>query len=504
MRIKNSIKNTIIAFISNFLTIIVGLISQAVFIKTLGEEYLGINGLFSNIISMLGIVELGIGSAIIYNLYKPIAENNILKINSLMYFYKKCYNVIAVIVLLIGLSLIPFLDLFIKDLTIDTNINLIYILFITDVFASYILSYKRSIINANQKNYIVNLIHIGYLIILNLLQIIILVLTKNYYIYLIIKIVMRLLENIILTLTANKLYPYLNEKKENLDLDTKNDVFKKVKALFFHKIGTFVVLGTDNLIISKFLGIVQVGLYSNYSLIFDAVQKLFGQIIGVLTPSVGNLLVEKNKEKSFEVFKRIRFLNFWIATFTGSSILILMDSFITIWIGEKYILPFLVLSVLVFDYYQKSMRASYAVFKEAAGIYYEDRFVPLIESTLNIVASIILLHYFSLAGVFLGTIVSSLALWCYSYPKFVYKGLFDKSYLSYTKETFGYIFAFIMIASLTFFLSHGITYNNIYLKFTSNVLLAIMVPNVILLMIFHKSENFKYYVNLIKKLFKRG
>ena len=153
MRTKNSIKNTSVSFITNLLTIVIGLIAQGIFIKILGSEYLGINGLFSNIISMLGIVELGVGSAIIYHLYKPIVEEDIKKVKALMNFYKKCYTIIALIILTIGLMIIPYLNLFIEEVTIDINISLVYILFIIEIVCSYLLSYKRSIINANQKNY---------------------------------------------------------------------------------------------------------------------------------------------------------------------------------------------------------------------------------------------------------------------------------------------------------------------------------------------------------------
>lgn len=307
MRTKNSIKNTIVSFGSNLLTIIIGLVTQAIFIKILGSEYLGINGLFSNIISMLGIVELGVGSAIIYHLYKPIAENDTKKVKALMNFYKKCYNIIALIILILGLMITPYLRFFIEDVTVDINIPLVYIMFIIEIVCSYLLSYKRSIINANQKNYLVNFIHIGYLIILNALEIVILILTKNYYLYLGLKIVMRILENVGITLLANKLYPYLKDNDEKLDEPTKKDIFQKVRALFFHKIGGFIVLGTDNIIISKFIGIIEVGLYSNYYMIIDAVEKLFGQVIRVITPSVGNMLVSESKEKVLKYSKELDF-----------------------------------------------------------------------------------------------------------------------------------------------------------------------------------------------------
>lgn len=498
MRTKNSIKNTSVSFITNILTIIIGLIAQAIFIKILGNEYLGINGLFSNIISMLGIVELGVGSAIIYHLYKPIAEEDIKKVKALMNFYKKCYTIIALVILTIGLMITPYLSLFIEEVTIDINISLVYILFIIEIVCSYLLSYKRSIINANQKNYLVNFIHIGYLVILNILEIMILVLTKNYYLYLGLKIVMRILENVGITILANKLYPYLKNNNERLDENTKKDIFKKVKALFFHKVGGFIVLGTDNIIISKFIGIIEVGLYSNYYMIIDAVEKLFGQVIKVITPSVGNMLVKENAEKSFEIFKRVRFLNFWIATFSGISLLVVMNSFITVWIGSKYLLTTCVLIVLVLNYYAKSMRSCHMIFKEAAGIYYEDRYIPLLESTLNIVASLILLKYFGLAGVFMGTIISSLALYCISYPKYVYKKLFNRGYLNYTKETLGYLSIFLVLAVITFKISRLIVINNAFLSLVINCLIAVIIPNLVLLIIFWHTDNFKYYLNLLK------
>lgn len=504
MRKTNSLKNIIGSMASNIITIIIGLVAQALFIKILGSEYLGLNGLFSNVITMLGIVELGVGNAIIYNLYKPIAENNINKIKSLMNFYKKSYRIIAGIVLIVGIAIIPLLPFFVEEVTIDINIDLVYFLFLIDVVCSYLLSYKRSILYANQKNYIINFIHIGYTILLNIFQLLILYFTKDYYLYLIIKIVMRILENLVISKIADRKYSYINEKADKLDKETEKDIFTKVKALFFHKIGSFIVLGTDNIIISKLLGLATVGLYSNYYLIINAIQTVFGQIIASFTASVGNMLVTENKEKCYDVFKRIRFFNFWIAVFSSTSLLTIMDSFISIWIGKKYILPSIVLCVLVFNLYQKLMRNTYSSFKEAAGIFYEDRFVPLIESALNIIFSIVLCKWFGLAGVFMGTIISGLALWCYSYPKYVYKKIFNRSYKDYAKETLGYIMLFILIASGTYHIATIINFSNIYLEFVSNIVISLIVPNILLILVFCKTDNFEYYLDLLKSVVKRN
>ena len=501
-RKKSSFKNMITAVSSNVLTIIVGLVAQAVFIKILGSEYLGLNGLFSNVISMLGIVELGMGSAIIYNMYKPIAEENHEKIKSLMQFYKKSYRIITLIISIIGIMIIPFIKYIvdIESVTVGINVYLVYILFLLETICSYILSYKRSMLYANQKEYITNIIHMGYTILVNTMQLTFLYFTHDYYLYLIIKVMMRLVENIVISSYVNRRYSYLLDNNvTKLDSKTEKDIFQKIKALFFHKIGTFIVSGTDNIIISKYLGLVTVGLYSNYYMIINAVQTVINHIIQATRASVGNLLVTESKTKQFDIFNKIRFVNFWISCFSSICIFVIMDSFITIWIGYKFVLPTKVLLVLVINFFIVSSRSTYGAFKEAAGIFYEDRFVPIIESLLNIVLSIIFVKKFGLMGVFMGTIGSGLVLWCYSYPKYVYNKLFGRKISDYMKETIYYFIIFILIAGFTYSLAILISFDNVYLQFISNVLIALIVPNVIMLLLFSKDENFKYFINMIKR-----
>lgn len=501
-RKKSSFKNMITAVSSNVLTIIVGLVAQAVFIKILGSEYLGLNGLFSNVISMLGIVELGMGSAIIYNMYKPIAENDHEKIKSLMQFYKKSYRIITLIISIIGIMIIPFIKYIvdIESITVDINVYLVYILFLLETICSYILSYKRSMLYADQKEYITNIIHMGYTVLVNTMQLTFLYFTHDYYLYLIIKVMMRLVENIVISSYVNRRYSYLLDNKvTKLDSKTEKDIFQKIRALFFHKIGTFIVSGTDNIIISKYLGLVTVGLYSNYYMIINAVQTVINHIIQATRAGVGNLLVTESKTKQFDIFNKIRFVNFWISCFSSICIFVIMDSFITIWIGYKFVLPTKVLLVLVINFFIVSSRSTYGAFKEAAGIFYEDRFVPIIESILNIVLSIIFVKKFGLMGVFMGTIASGLVLWCYSYPKYVYNKLFGRKISDYMKETIYYFIIFILIAGFTYSLAILISFDNVYLQLISNVLIALIVPNVIMLLLFSKDENFKYFINMIKR-----
>ena len=498
MRSVNSIKNAITAMASNIVSILIGVVAQAIFIKVLGAEYLGVNGLFTNIVSMLGIVELGIGSAIIYNLYEPVAKKNIKKIKSLMRFYKTSYRIIAVIVFLIGIAIIPFLGDIVGEVNIDINITLIYILFLIDIVASYLLTYKRSILYANQKTYITNIVHIIYLITMNIAQIIVLLLFKNYIVYLAIKIIFRILENIIITIIANKRYPYINGNDvKPIEKEIKKDIITKVKGLIFHKIGTFVVLGTDNIIISRFLGVVTVGLYSNYNMIIQAVSNLFLQIFDSLTASVGNLLTEHNREKSYQIYKNMLMTNSVLFTFAATEIICLIEPFIKIWIGDEYLLPYTVLVVLILNFYIQGMRKTCLVFKMAAGIFHEDRYYPIIESIINIVVSVLLVKLIGLEGVFIGTIISSLPVILISYPVYVYMPIFKKSYFTYLKENAYYYSIAFLTVLISVLAVNLIPIANPFIKIVVNAIISIITFMIIQFICFHKKEEYKYLKNMI-------
>lgn len=499
MRTIYALKNMISSLSSHFISMFLGFVSQAIFVRTLGSEYLGINGLFSNIVSMLSVVELGIGSAIVYNLYKPIAEDDRESIKTLMQLYKKCYRIIALIILLIGILIIPFLKILVGETTIqDNTILLIYILFIVDTVCSYLLTYKRSMLYANQKNYIIDIIHIFYLLILNTVQIVILLSTKNYILYLSFKIIMRLLENIVITLVVNRQYAYLLDKDiKKIDKITLNGIIKKVKGLIVHKIGVFLVAGTDNIIISTFLGVSTVGFYSNYYMIINAISTIVNQIFTSFKASIGNLLVASDFKKNYEVFRRLQFINFCFAMISSIGEFIVMESFIKIWVGQEYILSKLVLITLCINNYIYITKLCSSNFQEAAGIFYEDRFVPIIESVVNIVFSIVFLKIFGLAGVFMGTICSNLITHIYSYPKFVYERLFKQKRIQYYKDTLKYFIITLGIALITYLLSSFITINNDLLQVIIRILLVLIVPTISVITIFHNTKEYQYFFNLL-------
>lgn len=502
MRTENSIRNAIVSMVMVILTSLIGLVAQKIFINILGAEYLGINGLFTNIISMLGIVELGIGPAIIYNLYRPIKEKNIKKIRSLVFFYKKAYTIIAILVLIIGLLFIPFLPFIIKDISISDNIVIIYILFLIDTFVSYLIAYKQSILYANQENYIINIIHICYLIIMNILQLGILYMTQNYYLYLIIKIVCRFGENYAIDLVSKKKYPKVFEgTPEKLDTKTSKGIFQRTKGLIFHKLGNFIVDGSDSIVISAFLGIKLVGLYTNYNLVLTAINNLMTHVFSAVTASVGNLLIEPEKEKKYKVFQNIFFINFLISAIISILFLCVIQPFVKIWIGEQYLLSTFVIIILSICLYIKSMIKTMNTFKEAAGIFYEDRFVPLAQSIINVVFSIILLHFFGMAGVFMGTIISYLLLHFYSYPKYVYKSIFSQNLRKYFIQFFKYFILTIIIGLISFYIVNVITFSNILIQIIFNIVISFILINLIIFIFFHSTEEYNYCLQLIKNFF---
>lgn len=502
MRTNNSIKNIIVALFSNIIIILIGFISQKVFIITLGKEYLGLNGLFSNILSILSVVELGFGSAIIFHLYTPIAENDENKINLLLNLYKKTYRLISGIIFILGICLLPFIYKIVGKISITDNLYLLFFLALLEIVVSYLLTYKRSILYADQKTYIINIVHALYTLFLNITEIVLLLKTNSYILYLVVKIIFRIIENVVITIIANKKYSFIKQKpKGSISSELKKDIFTKVKGLLLHTIASALVLSTDNLIISKLFGVVIVGLYSNYYMIINAINVLISQAFNSITATIGNLLIENNKEKSYEVYKNILFFNSWIYCITGTCLLCLMEPFISIWIGKDFILPTSILVTLVVNYYIQGMRKTNARFKEAAGIFYEDRFIPIIESIINLILSIILGKIFGLIGVFIGTICSALVLYLYSYPIFVYKRLFNQSYKNFLIKHLYYLFISNISAIIAFFGCKFITINNIYLKMIICLIISITLPSIIYYIFFRNSNEFKYYKNLILKIF---
>ena len=502
MRTKNSIKNVSVSIAMSITTFLVGFIFQKAFVVMMGTEYLGLNGLFTNILSILCVTELGFGSAIVYNLYKPLADNEHKIVISLITFYKKIYLIIATIILILGITMVPFIPIIVGN-TIIKHVRLLFFISLIDIVASYLLTYKRSILYADQKNYVINIIHIIYIIVFNTLSILILYLTHNYILFLLFKIICRVCENVAINIYVTKNYDYITMKGEKVPKEVKKDIFTKVKGLLFHNLGSAVVMGTDNIIISKMFGLITVGLYSNYYVIINSITNLITQFFQSITASVGNLLIENDSEKNYLVYKRILFVNSIIYCIITAGLLSGINTFVEVWMGKEYLLSIDIIIVLLVNFYIQGMRKTNSVFKNAAGIFYEDRMIPIVEAVLNIVFSIVLGKIWGLKGIFAGTIISAAAQFLYSYPILVYKKLFDRKYKNFIIDNFKYFITDFIIVAVSFIITTKISVGNIFLSLIIKEICTLLVCIIILIPLYCKKDEYKYYVNLFTSKLKK-
>lgn len=500
-RREKSAKNLIYAWLNQGVMLIMNIVVRMVFVRVLSKEYLGLSGLFGNIISLLSLAELGIGTAIIYSLYEPLASNDQIKINSLMKFYQKVYRIIGLVILLAGFILSPYLSLFIREMPDIPELKEIYILFVINSAISYFFSYKGSLITADQKDYIVKKIKLIITLVMYVLQVLALFITKNYILFLWIQIGSTLLQNILYTCAANYIYPFLDVKTaQKLDDDSYHLIFKNTKALIFHKIGEIVKFSTDNLIISKFVGLVEVGLYSNYTMIQQALTNILAQIFASITASVGNLGVTEDCEKKYEVFRKVFFLNGWIFGFCSIAFLCLAQDFIGLFFGESFILNNSVLLLIVLNFYLVGMRKSTLTFRDAFGLFWQNRYMPIAEAGINLFISLMLVKKYGIAGVLWGTALSTLLLpwWVEPYILFRYgmkRGTksYWGQYWKYTAVTAGALFATWKVCEL-------ISLKQSLLLLGLKLILCVIIPNTIYYVIFGKTDEFCYYKEFLKSM----
>lgn len=510
MRTKNSINNIISALAGQSISLIVIFISRIIFVNTLGVEYLGINGLFTNIIGVLSLFELGIGNAIIYSLYKPIAINDEAKVKALINLYAKIYRIIGIAILIMGLLITPFLDNIIKNKPDVPHLNYIFILYLINSVITYFYAYKRSLIMANQKNYIINIIHYIILILLNIAQIILLFTTRNYTLFILCQLLFTIIENVWITTKANRLYPFIKNKTiQKIDTHTTGEIFKNVRALLIHKIGDVVVFGTDNIIISSFVGINMVGLYSNYTLIITTLRSILGQIFVSITASVGNLHAQADVNKKFTIFNATFFMNFWLYGFLSICLWILLNPFIELWIGKEYLLSESVVFLIVFNFYLNGMRRSTLTFRDAMGLFWNDRYKPIAEVVINLICSLLLVKNLGIFGVLLGTLISTLTTCFWIEPYVLYKYGFHQPVRKYFVKYFGYTVVVIISGYLTG-LSCIVFTGTSLLSILNRAIVCVIISNAVFFFVYRKTNEFKLLFSIFvaflnrKKSFTKG
>lgn len=503
MRLQNSIKNIIFNLSNNIITSILGFISRTIFIYTLGKSYLGISALLQNVFGLLAISELGLSTAIGFSLYKPLAEKNNRLVNTLMTIYKKAYRVIGVVILFLGIILYKYLDFFVDPNQQPKEILYIYFLYLANIVVGYFLSYKTTLISSDQKGYKLVPIQIKISVITLLVQIVYLLLFKEYLGYLAIQIISSILMNYIQNRFITKQYDYINfNSKDKLPKEEKILIIKNISGLMITKIGDFCVNSTDNLIISKFVDLASVAIYSNYILIREMINGYIRILFNSITASLGNLIAEGDEKKSLEVFNIIFFISFVVYSFEAVSFICLFNPFIEdLWIGKDYLFSFNIVLAIVINNYLTGLRVPIITMKSAAGIYIEDAWVPFGFAIINLGASIILGKYLGVFGVILGSIIGSLCTADWFRPIIIFKKVFKVSVWNYFKNYFKYILLGCLYMFISVEICNMIIIPNIFIKFILKCFVCLIVPNLISIVLFFNTSEFRYLFNIVKNIF---
>lgn len=501
MRTQKSVINMATALISQFIIILLGFISRKVMIDSIGVEYLGINGLMSNILTILSLAESGIGTAMVYALYKPLADNDITKVKALMNFYKNSYRALAIFTALIGLSIFPFLRILMKDNTVE-NSGIIYLMFLFSSVCSYLYSYKVSMNNADQNKYLSTIFNTVTQILVLIAKILILYLTKNYLLFLSLDIGSTIIKNIVFSRMMDKRYPYLKDKsKVKLDYESRKELYANIKALFFGKMGYILSTCSDNLVISSMISLKTVGLYSNYTTLTSSVTGFVEIFISSIGASLGNLMAKESEDKIYGIFKVTMFVNFWIYGFSSICLFCLSEPFIVLWLGKEYIMGRGILFLIVFNFLIGGLMAPIDSIKSAAGLYKPDRFIPIMEAIVNLLLSLLLVKSLGLVGVFVGTLLSTILFSFWIKPVVVYKYIFINKTLSvYFIDIIKKILFIILVGSICSIIGDILFLEYTILNFVGRMIICLVIPNILIVLLNYKSNEFKYLLNIIKPI----
>ena len=505
-RTAKSFKNTIFGVAGMFCSLIVSFATKSIFVRLLGAEYNGVNGLFTNILQVLNLAELGFATSISYALYKPLKAGDERTTAALMSYFAKIYRIIAIVVTVAGCCCIPFLQYLIaEDISeLSFTINQLrgyFAMFLANTVCSYLLAYKRTIITADQNNYLVTNVDNTFNILLNIVQIILLLIYKNFYAYLATMIAKTVINNLVLHIIASKKYPYLHTyRKEKLSKIEKSAIFKNVQAAFLHRIGTVIIFSTTSIVISAFVSLVDAGKYSNYILIVNNVNMFINIIFNSVTASIGNLCVDESEERQYDIFKKIRYLAFFAAVFSYVCYIILFNPFIEIWVGGDMVMSMWVVFAISLNAMVGYLRKAVNAFKDAKGMFRNDWYKPLLEAGVGIGLAIGLSYVWGTFGVIIGYTLATIFIAVPIENYVLFRQGLHKPFLNQLLILVGVTaFAFAVGAAGYFigtFIPSGIGW------FVLRFIFAVVFAAGAFILVTIKTPEFRYYKNLALRILK--
>ena len=510
-RTRNTVINIITSFAAQGITIFLSFAVRTVFIHTLGTTYLGVNSLFSDILSMLSLTELGLDTAMAFKLYKPLAEKNTPRLRVLMKFYRLAYMVVAGVFIVLGLILIPLLPFFIKDFytlaELGINANLIFILYLFQSATSYLFMASRAaIIRADQKNYITTSVGMVVLIIRNVVQIISLKVFCSFIIYTVVTLFFSIVQNIITGLLAKRMYSDVFEKTDDkMSLVELRSTFKDLGALFVYKVNSVVVKATDNLVLSKFIGITIIGLYSTYLLFYSAIKSLLSNIYSSCKASMGNLFATSSIEKQYTFFELMNFISILLYGTACIGIAICSNELIECWLGLEYVLAQPIPMLIGIEILFAGIQINLGQIRNITGLYKQMWYRPIIGIIINIIVSIALVFPLGIKGVIIGTITSYLFANFLVDPRIIHTYYFKniKPVSYYYKKNILYLVVIGAIGIANYYLCKITLPSQGWLSVIVHILICGVVTPIALYVIFRNTKEVKYLKTIVKSIIQK-
>ena len=480
-------------------TMIMATVCRMVCTRVFVADYLGVTGLFGNVIGMLSLAELGIGTAIVYALYEPIAKNDTKKITTLVRFYGKCYRIIGVVVFAVGMALLPFMDLIIKEKpAINESYNLIYIILLFNTASTYFFSYRGSLLVAAQKNYLLTIFSNVMAVIQNIIQIVVIICWKNYIAYLVVSVLAVFANNVFSYWLTKKHYPFIADKNiVPLQKEEKRSLLRNVYSLTINKIGGILVNSIDNIIITYLQNLASVGLLSNYTLFSSNISAVLGIVFNSLVAGVGNHNVLESKERKLSMFYSINLANFWLYGWAAIGICVVSTDFVQLLFGENYLLPPEIPLIVAVNFYMLGMQSAVGTYFSTNGLFSHCRYLVLLTAGINLVASLLLGKYIGLFGVLLASAISRAFTNTWYNPYAVFKYVFELPFRLYVKRYIAYLVILVATGAVCWALCSLVNISliaNAVIKF----LICCVVPNAVFFLLFRKSEEFKTLTGFVR------
>jgi len=502
-RTKNASRNMFFGSILKIYQLLVPFVMRTAMIYFLGVQYLGLNSLFSSVLQVLNLAELGVGSAMVYSMYKPIADDDTDTICALMRLYKIYYRIIGLVVCVAGLILLPFIPYLIKgEVPPDINVYILYVLNLGATVLSYwLFAYKNSILQAHQRTDMISKVMLVTETVKYILQFVILAIFHNYYLFVIVLLLSQVLTNIFTAFVANRMYPQY-QAKGKLPREEIQQINRRIRDLLTSKIGAVIVNSADTIVISAFLGLNVLAVYQNYFYVITAVIGMITIIFASVTAGISNSIVVETKEKNFNDLRKFTFIIAWIAGICTSCFLCLFQPFMRLWVGKDLLLDYSIVICLGIYFFIYELNQLLNTYKDAAGIWHEDRFRPLVTALTNLTLNLISVQFIGLYGVVLSTVLSMLFVGMPWLLHNLFTTLFDKKYLvPYLKKLVRYV--------IVVFISCVITFPVCSLFHLPDILLIVVrlaccciIPNIIFFLAYRNMEEFKLSVQLADKMTK--